>query len=124
MINEKKLIEDLEEQYKSLIPEDDTDFCKIWQIKQDIKIIEAQPQVGEWIQVSERLPDNSKEDWVLAQVQEDNGYMWIPRVMEYREQMDDWYDESFGWLKERHGDVFKVIAWMPLPEPYKEEVKE
>lgn len=53
MIDEKKLIEDLEKQFKSLIPEDDTDFCKIWQIEQDIKIVEAQPQagygVGKWM---------------------------------------------------------------------------
>lgn len=46
MIDEKKLIEDLEKQFKSLIPEDDTDFCKIWQTEQDIKIIEKQPQAG------------------------------------------------------------------------------
>lgn len=55
MIDEKKLIEDLEKQFKSLIPEDDTDFCKIWQIEQDIKIIKEQPQIkleyetGKWM---------------------------------------------------------------------------
>lgn len=75
-----------------------------------------------WIPCSERLPDNTEHDWVLAQVQEDNGFMWLPKVMEYRQSKDDWYcDSEFGgWLKERHGDAFKVIAWMPLPEPYKE----
>lgn len=98
--------------------------CDVDRIALDAADALEKQEVYKWIPVSERLPDNSKEDWVLAQVQEDNGYMWIPRVMEYREQMDDWYDESFGWLKERHGDVFKVIAWMPLPEPYEGEVKE
>lgn len=75
-----------------------------------------------WIPCSERLPNNNEYDWVLAQAQEDNGNLWIPRVMEYRESKDDWYleDENPCWLKECHGDAFKVIAWMPLPEPYKE----
>ena len=71
----------------------------------------------QWIPCSERKPNNNEYDWVLAQVQEDNGNLWIPRVMEYRESKDDWYldDENPCWLKECHGDKFKVIAWMPLP---------
>ena len=40
--------------------------------------------VQEWISVEDRLPDNKEHDWVLAQVVEDNGYMHIPKVMEYR----------------------------------------
>ena len=78
---------------------------------------------SKWIPCSERLPDSEGRDWVLAQVQEKNGYMWLPQVMEYRKSIDDWYDDSEfgGWLKERHGDAFKVIAWMPLPPAYKED---
>ena len=41
--------------------------------------------VQEWISVEDRLPDNKEYDWVLAQVVEDNGFMHIPRVMEYRQ---------------------------------------
>ena len=41
--------------------------------------------VQEWISVKDRLPDNKEHDWVLAQVVEDNGFMHIPRVMEYRQ---------------------------------------
>ena len=75
-----------------------------------------------WIPCSERLPNNDEYDWVLAQVQEDNGHLQIPKVMEYRESINDWYleGEFGGWLKEKHGDAFKVIAWMPLPPAYKE----
>ena len=72
MIDEKKLIEDLEEQYKSLILEDDTDYCKIWQIKQDIKIIESQPQVGGWIPVSERPPKETGNYLVTSK-----GSTWV-----------------------------------------------
>ena len=49
--------------------------------------------VQEWISVKDRLPDNKEHDWVLAQVVEDNGFMHIPRVMEYRQAKNDWFEE-------------------------------
>ena len=76
--------------------------------------------VQEWISVKDRLPDNKEYDWVLAQVVEDNGYMHIPRVMEYRQLKNDWFEETYGWLSEHNG-VFTVTHWMPLPEPPKGE---
>ena len=74
-----------------------------------------------WISVSEMLPSDCGFDWVLAQIQADNGYLWIPQVMEYRKAKDDWYsnNDHLGWLKDHNG-VFKVVAWIPLPKPYEE----
>lgn len=69
---------------------------------------------GKWIPVSERLPDNKEHDWVLAQVVEDNGFMHVPKVMEYRQKRNDWYEETYGWLSEHNG-AFIVTHWMPLP---------
>ena len=76
--------------------------------------------VQEWIPVKDRLPDNKEHDWVLAQVVEDNGYMHIPRVMEYRQAKNDWFEETYGWLSEHNG-LFSVTHWMPLPHPPKGE---
>ena len=76
--------------------------------------------VQEWISAKDRLPDNKEHDWVLAQVVEDNGYMHIPRVMEYRQAKDDWFEETYGWLSEHNG-LFSVTHWMPLPNPPKGE---
>ena len=76
--------------------------------------------VQEWISVKDRLPDNKEHDWVLAQVVEDNGFMHIPKVMEYRQQKNDWYEETYGWLSEHNG-AFTVTHWMPLPKPPKGE---
>lgn len=76
--------------------------------------------VQEWISVKDRLPDNQEHDWVLAQVVEDNGYMHIPKVMEYRQNRNDWYEETYGWLSQ-HNDMFTVTHWMPLPQPPKGE---
>ena len=78
--------------------------------------------VQEWIPVTERLPDNKEHDWVLAQVVEDNGFMHIPNVMEYRQQRNDWLDETYGWLSEHNG-AFTVTHWMPLPEAPEEGEK-
>lgn len=74
--------------------------------------------VQEWISVKDKLPDNKEYDWVLAQVVEDNGFMHIPTVMEYRQSKDDWFEETYGWISEHNG-AFTVTHWMPLPEPPK-----
>ena len=76
--------------------------------------------VQEWISVKDRLPDNKEYDWVLAQVVEDNGFMHIPTVKEYRQSKNDWFEETYGWLSEHNG-AFTVTHWMPLPEPPKGE---
>ena len=76
--------------------------------------------VQEWISVDDRLPDNKEYDWVLAQVVEDNGFMHIPTVMEYRQSKNDWFEETYGWLSDHNG-VFTVTHWMPLPQPPKGE---
>ena len=76
--------------------------------------------VQEWISVKDRLPDNKEYDWVLAQVVEDNGFMHIPTVMEYRQSKNDWFEETYGWLSDHNG-AFTVTHWMPLPQPPKGE---
>ena len=84
------------------------------------KLIANGVTVQEWISVKDRLPDNKEHDWVLAQVVEDNGYMHIPKVMEYRQLRNDWFEETYGWLSEHNG-VFTVTHWMPMPNPPKGE---
>ena len=74
----------------------------------------------EWISVKDRLPDNKEYDWVLAQVVEDNGFMHIPTVMEYRQSKNDWFEETYGWIS-KHNGTFTVTHWMPLPQPPKGE---
>ena len=83
-------------------------------------LLDSGVTVQEWISVKDRLPDNKEHDWVLAQVVEDNGYMHIPKVMEYRQLRNDWFEETYGWLSEHNG-LFSVTHWMPLPEPPKGE---
>ena len=78
-----------------------------------------------WIPVSERLPEEHKtiidtdvfddpSEEVLVQMK--SGYMKVSRYWGSRERYKDrpWIDLSYPTTDE-------VIAWMPLPEPYKAE---
>lgn len=58
-----------------------------------------EPKTGRWIPVSERLPE--KEGYYITQTM-------------YQEVYCDY------WEGERFERTETVIAWMPLPEPYKE----
>ena len=93
-----------------------------WYDNDDIaeKLISNGVTMQKWISVKDRLPDNKEYDWVLAQVVENNGFMHIPTVMEYRQSKNDWFEETYGWLSEHNG-LFTVTHWMPLPEPPKGE---
>lgn len=74
-----------------------------------IKIIEEQPRVGEWTPCSLMLP--KKHEHVLM--------TW--KCGEYYHTTEAVYEDN-GWLhycpKNLPSDI-EVIAWMPLPEPYK-----
>lgn len=81
----------------------------------------------QWISVEEALPDRIGYDWVLIQIQFDNGFMCAPKIGEIR--IDGYwhcadYDEFY-----KIGESFeekvgcKVIAWMPIPKFETEEKK-
>lgn len=67
----------------------------------------AQPE-PKWIPVTERLPDHDQ----ICIVTDETGC----GTYEYGFH-NETYDEENGWTYLGH----KIIAWMPLPEPYKEE---
>ena len=70
---------------------------------QDALYVAGRPQ-GEWIPCSERLPKENTE--VLMSLE------WGIDIGEYRN--GDWHSE---WIN--HYDDGNVLAWMPLPQPYK-----
>ena len=64
----------------------------------------ARPQ-GEWISVSERLPEQGNQSYLVT-VDYGNGLVCSCQRF--------FFNEDIGW----NDDC--VIAWQPLPEPYKE----
>lgn len=104
MIDENKLIEDL-------IPllNENGDMFLAGKI---IGTIDRQPHVGGWIPVSERLPEK------------DGYYFVTKRLIDGRIQTDiepfwtgaDWWKSEFHFAGI---DLWEVLAWQPLPEPYK-----
>lgn len=126
MIDEKKLIEDLE-QYAHLSAGDSVDTIKVI-----IKIVGDQTKIGEWIPCSERLPDDRDNRFYMCAVE--NHEEDPPMFCQYEEEYgfgfwNDIYDEhTLGFVdsefktNEELG-YEKVIAWQPLPEPYREGQK-
>lgn len=115
MIDEKKLIEEIEKidlhgrmrEYEGL--------CAA------VDIIKNQPKVGEWIPCSEKLPELHRQD-----LDSEGEYIMISNsvivtdgedisVSQY--EIDDADDK--GWLNNGRLEDVDVIAWMPLPEPYR-----
>lgn len=75
--------------------------------------LEARVQNGEWIPCSERLPSAGRK--VLLQTKGNQ------MVVAFLDKKNKWYVDS--------GDYFctdlcaEPIAWQPLPEPYKEDMR-
>ena len=88
------------------------------------QILDDVPSVGnkgEWIPVSERLPDD--HDWYVIVVKEKStGYQYIPRIAMHhsgnRWAIIDTENADKEWL-----DDLECIAWMPLPSPYKADMR-
>lgn len=131
MIDENKLIEDLIE-------------CKELGRKSCVAvtdIINNQPKIRGWIPCSKKMPKPEEEVLVLTKsgtittamyedgtiYEGDSCWVWNDCEFKYDEEEDDCII-SEGWWEYKHfntDDVYnneideKVIAWQPLPEPYK-----
>lgn len=111
MIDEKKLIEELDKKYIQIpLVEENRDMfyhnsgynCAIGNA---IILAKKQPKVDKWIPVSERLPEESGMYLITAQVLSKFEVQYV------------FYQKSL--------ELFICngipIAWQPLPEPYKEQ---
>ena len=108
MIDEKKLKrEDLCDICRSVgcVCFDDDDF-KEW--------IARQPKIGEWIPVSERLPEE-EYDTVLVFLESN---IYDIAIWTSKHGFRPWYAAYFEEATPEWES--KVLAWMSLPEPYKE----
>jgi hypothetical protein len=90
--------------------------------------IEQDEKENGWIPVSERLPEDEKEYLVtLEKVYGTPEKLYgIANYLKFGDA-GYWNENKYGYLEwdkysDGHGGtkMYKVIAWMPLPEPYKE----
>ncbi len=79
------------------------DIATIIENEKDMRVVLKQPR---WIPCSERLP-TTKDDYIITV--KDKSLKWTDYV--------EWNADYHWW--EYDDDM--VIAWMPLPEPYKGE---
>lgn len=83
-----------------------------------ISYLEQKLSDREWIPVSERPPEEKK----VYLIQTDDGYMcncrWTNRNHLLTDLTTDWH-----WHIMDVPQYSKVVAWMPLLEPYREEKK-
>ena len=81
---------------------------KAYFVEKIIEIVKNEPKVGEWIPCSERLPKQSLNS-VIG---------WD----QYRERcvLVQYYMNN--WILGNHETV-NIVAWQPLPEPYKGETE-
>lgn len=103
MIDEKKLIEDFMNNY--LVYNNGT-----WNdaIDRAVELAKTAPKVGEWIPCSERQPREP--------VFGEDSYLIQARTV--RTPYCGYWD-GVSWT-DRDSEPIDVIAWMPLPEPYRE----
>lgn len=132
MIDEKKLITEFEEWHDSIEESMSGDFAKSM-IKVSIGKIKGQPKVDAWIPCSERLPEDGRSVLVTLTHTYESDYTKysFARYIDCSNGEYHWCDEHHGWLEwDKYSDGrggcshYKVIAWMYLPEPYKEEVNQ
>lgn len=149
MIDEKKLIEDIEKEFDGVCV---YDVSPSQAVNDFVEIVDRQPKVGEWVAVSERLPENEQEveityvnkHWKTGEPlyftcrafytdgtmnTEESDYVWDETDnWEYNEKLDAYIIPEGWWecvsFAEEFGVVDEpVIAWMPLPEAYKGETE-
>lgn len=125
-------------------------YAKLAESEEVNRILAEEEKTGGWIPVTERLPDPETEvlitarrkyksggcvDIITTALYEDGNMLecdscwdWVDIDGEYDEE-NDCYIIPEGWWEDRHfnpDEVYnnlvddEVIAWMPLPEPYRE----
>lgn len=116
----KKLVDD----HQMVLASDVMDMIE--QIKDDL---EQDEKENGWIPVSERLPEDERECLVtLEKVYGTPEKLYgIASYLKF-DDAGYWNENKYGYLEwdkysDGHGGtkMYKVIAWMPLPEPYKED---
>lgn len=109
MIDEKKLMSHIENQYR--------EWGEEYTAEQILGDIEDFPKVGEWISVEERLPN--EEEFEKYYCRNHYAAEFIVMIKGANRPTSLYYKEGV-WFDDNNND-YDVIAWQPLPERYEEK---
>ena len=117
-------MQDIVNRYKLVTARDFLEMIE--QLQEDL---EQDEKENGWIPASERLPEDERECLVtLEKVYGTPETLFgIANYLKFGDA-GYWNERKYGYLEwdkysDGHGGtkMYKVIAWMPLPEPYKED---
>ena len=114
MIDEKKLIKELDAWWETLDPRTDSTICDV--IEAVMEKINNAEKVGEWIPVTHEIDEESGEYMFTCQLPEEGERVIVVDRRGYIDIDEQCYDTD-GWYLDG-GDWNDIVAWMPLPEPY------
>ena len=115
MIDEKKLIRELEEAIGILpaiyLGKKDEHNAYLDAITSVLSLVKRQPKVGKWIPVEEGLP-NYYEPVLVTYLYFSNQKIYDDEIA-YLDVCGNW-----DWGIKEDIENVEIMAWMPLPEPY------
>ena len=143
LISAEKLAEILGEQWCDECMTDDCYYCNIYQIKEIIRnmpTVDAEPK---WIPITSRpMDDEERIEWsekLGYDIEYDDAIIYTSQLPDDGEEVltcslcgtiriDTFQnDPDDGCYFEDNGEMDGIVAWMPLPKPYRtkmDEVKE
>lgn len=126
MIDEKKLIEEIQDHIEkerakcnqmleaglddSVVKYNHGEYCYV----NALHIVQSQPKVGEWIPVSERLPEESGYYLVTIEGASKS------TELGYSTTLKSFYEYDYS---NQQFESYDILAWMPLPEAYRKDVE-
>lgn len=117
-------MQDIVNRYKLVTARDFLEMIE--QLQEDL---EQDEKENGWIPVSERLPEDEKEYFVTLEkvYGTPDTFFGIANYLKFGDA-GYWNEKKYGYLEwdkysDGHGGtkMYKVIAWKPLPEPYRED---
>ena len=147
---EKNLIEEIKNRrdfwlskaskYAEIKDEMNTDICdgKAMELEVVMKVIQEQPKADEWIPCSERMPEdlepvnitwtNHRPSDYYAHIKDvhftDTGVLYKGKWFWWSVRAEDTLAEYGINELDEIADGIEVLAWQPLPEPWKGEADE
>ena len=90
----------------------------LYEVADYLKSIDDKPKVGEWIPVEEELPKYTDEYNVTVGVASEFGYFEKATTLRF----ENIKGKESKWVLPT-SDIYRVIAWQELPQPYREKVE-